>query len=244
MKCIIVDDEPLARQGIQLQLRSYPEIELVGCFNHALAAEAFLMLNPVDLVFLDIRMPGVNGIQFAKSLGGTTMVIFVTAHVEYALDSYEVDAIDYLVKPIQPIRFQKAISKAFNYHQLLQQEKNDSAIEFGSQSFMFVRADRQFVKVDFKNLLFIEGLKDYVILHLDNQKLMTAMNLKSIHQKLPQDLFIRVSKSYIVNLVYIRIFDNNSIYINEYEIPIGNNYRNFFFETLVKQSGADGRGLK
>lgn len=236
MRCVIVDDEPLAREGIQILLRAYPEMELAGCFNNAAAAEAFLLLNPVELVFLDIRMPGITGLEFAKGLGLSTMVIFITAHVEYALDSYEVDAIDYLVKPIHPERFQKAISKALSYHHLLVQEKNDTSIEFGAHDFLFIRADRQFVKVDFKSLLFIEGLKDYVILHLSDQKLMTAMNLKAIHQKLPKGLFIRVSKSYIVNTAYIKVFDNNTIYIGEHEIPIGNNYRNSFFDTFVNQN--------
>lgn len=239
MKCLIIDDEPLAREGVRLHLKGYSDLELAGCFNNAAGAAAYLLLNPVDLVFLDIRMPGINGIDFARSLSNNTMVIFITAHVEYALESYEVDAIDYLVKPIHPERFQKAISKALSYFNLLLQEKNNTSIEFGSQAFLFVRADRQFVKVDFKNLLFIEGLKDYVILHLSDQKLMTAMNLKAIHQKLPQELFIRVSKSYIVNTAYIKVFDNNNIYIGEQEIPIGNNYRDFFFETFVKDKRAN-----
>lgn len=234
MKCVIIDDEPLAREGIRLRLKDYPMLELAGCFNNAAAAESYLKLNPVELIFLDIRMPGINGIDFARALGKTTMVIFITAHVEYALESYEVDAVDYLVKPIHPERFQRAVTKAISYLSL-QQFKNDHSLEFVDQDFLFVRSERQFFKVYFKDLLFVEGLKDYVILHLDGQRLITAMNLKTIHQKLPEHLFIRVSKSYIVNTAEIRLFDNNNIYINENEIPIGNNYRTFFFETFVNK---------
>ncbi|MBE9600008.1 LytTR family DNA-binding domain-containing protein [Pedobacter sp. MC2016-24] len=233
MKCLIVDDEPLARAGVRIHLKDYPALELVGCFNRAADAAAYLLLNPVDLIFLDIQMPGVSGIDFARSLGKTTMVIFITAHVEYALESYEVDAIDYLVKPIHPERFQRAVTKAIGYSALLTQQNLGNSIEFADPDFLFVRSERQFLKVYFKELLFIEGLKDYVILHLKDQRLMTAMNLKAIHQKLPEHLFIRVSKSYIVNTAQIKVFDNNSIYINENEIPIGNNYRSFFFETFV-----------
>ncbi len=235
MKCLIVDDEPLARENIMIHLQQYPEMELCGCFNNATAAAGYLLLNPVDLVFLDIRMPGINGIEFARSLGRKTMVIFVTAFAEYALDSYEVDAVDYLVKPLHTERFQQAIAKAMVYKDLLDHQ-GESRIEFSAQDFIFVRAERQFFKVNFKDLIFIEGLKDYVILHLQDQKLLTAMNLKAIHQKLPSALFIRVSKSYIVNVSQIRIFDNNTIYIDQNEIPIGNNYRDFFFENFVNKS--------
>jgi DNA-binding LytR/AlgR family response regulator len=235
MKCLIVDDEPLARENIMIHLQQYPEMELCGCFNNATAAAGYMLLNPVDLVFLDIRMPGINGIEFARSLGRKTMVIFVTAFAEYALDSYEVDAVDYLVKPLHTERFQKAIAKAMVYKDLLDHQ-GESRIEFSAQDFIFVRAERQFFKVNFKDLIFIEGLKDYVILHLPDQKLLTAMNLKAIHQKLPSALFIRVSKSYIVNVSQIRVFDNNTIYIDQNEIPIGNNYRDFFFENFVNKS--------
>jgi DNA-binding LytR/AlgR family response regulator len=233
MKCLIVDDEPLARKGVQLQLKKYPELELAGCFNNAAAAAAYLLLNPVELIFLDIRMPGINGLDFARSLGKQTLVIFITAFAEYALDSYEVDAIDYLVKPIHPERFDKAVMKALAYEKLIR-ESGDTAIEF-VPDYLLVRSERQFVRIALDELQFIEGLKDYVILHLKDQKVITAMNLKQIHQKLPQERFLRVSKSYIVNASFVKVFDNNTVYIGGNEVPIGNSFREGFFERFVKK---------
>ncbi|RKR82125.1 LytTR family two component transcriptional regulator [Mucilaginibacter gracilis] len=233
MKCLIVDDEPLARKGVQLHLKKYPELELAGCFNNATAAAAYLLLNPVGLIFLDIRMPGINGLEFARSLGKQTMVIFITAFAEYALDSYEVDAIGYLVKPIHPERFDKAVLKALAYERLFR-ESPDAAIEFVPDH-LLVRSERQFIRIALDELQFIEGLKDYVILYLNDQKVITAMNLKQIHQKLPQERFLRVSKSYIVNTSFVKTFDNNAIYIGENEVPIGNAFRDAFFEIFVRQ---------
>jgi DNA-binding LytR/AlgR family response regulator len=233
MKCLIVDDEPLARKGVQLHLKKYPELELAGCFNNAAAASAYLLLNPVGLIFLDIRMPGTSGLDFARSLGKQTLVIFITAFAEFALDSYEVDAIGYLVKPIHPERFDKAVMKALVYERLLR-ESSDAAIEFVPDH-LLVRSERQFIRIALDELQFIEGLKDYVILHLKDQKVITAMNLKQIHGKLPQDRFLRVSKSYIINASFVKVFDNNAIYIGESEVPIGNGFREAFFETFVKR---------
>lgn len=233
MKCLIVDDEPLARKGVQLHLKKYPELELAGCFNNTTAAAAYLQLNPVGLIFLDIRMPGINGLDFARSLGKQTLVIFITAFAEYALDSYEVDAIDYLVKPIHPERFDQAVMKALAYEKLFR-ESGDTAIEFVPDQ-LLVRSERQFIRIALDELQYIEGLKDYVILHLKDQKIITALNLKQMHQKLPQERFLRVSKSYIVNASFVRVFDNNAIYIGENEVPIGNSFREPFFERFVKK---------
>lgn len=233
MKCIIVDDEPLSRMGIQLLLEQYPDLEVVGSFNQAAPASAYLMLNPADLIFLDIRMPGINGIEFARSIGKDTMIIFITAHAEYALDSYEVEALDYLVKPINPQRFHQAIQKALDYVNLLKQANPDTSLEF-SPDYIMVRADRHFIKVELKDILYIEGLKDYVILFINDQKIIPNMNLRAIHAKLPQSQFLRVSKSYIVNILHIHAFDNNSITINGKEIPIGSVYRDDFLNRMVR----------
>lgn len=233
MKCIIVDDEPLARKGIQLLLEKYADIEVVGNFNHAASASVYLTLNPVDLIFLDIRMPGITGIEFARSIGKNTMIIFVTAYAEYALDSYEVDAIDYLVKPINPERFHQAVRKAMDYSSLIKHSSNNTALEFARDS-ITVRADRQFIKVELKDLLYIEGLKDYVILFLNDQRIITNMNLKTIQAELPANQFLRISKSYIVNTNYIQSFNNNAVVIAGKEIPIGNVYRDEFMSKMIR----------
>lgn len=236
MKCIVIDDEPLARLGIQHNLEAFPDLEMVGSFNNATAAADYLQLNPVDLIFLDICMPGTNGLAFAKSIPKNTLVIFVTAHSEYALESYEAEALDYLVKPIEVNRFRRAILKAQHYYSLLQQRAEKLPLHFTQQDFLFVRAERQFFKVEFNQLLFVEGLKDYAILHLPDQKIITASNLKTILRHLPPELFMRVNKSFIVNLSKIKQFDNNTIYLHDTDIPIGNLYRAQFFETLVNKN--------
>lgn len=233
MKCIIVDDEPLARKGIQLLLEKYPDIEVVGNFNHAASASLYLTLNPVDLIFLDIRMPGITGIEFARSIGKNTMIIFVTAYAEYALDSYEVDAIDYLVKPINPERFHQAVQKAMDYSNLIKHSNDNTALEFSRDS-ITVRADRQFIKVELKDILYIEGLKDYVILFVNDQRIITNMNLKTIQTELPANQFLRISKSYIVNINQIQSFNNNAVVIAGKEIPIGNVYRDDFMRKMIR----------
>lgn len=233
MNCIIVDDEPLAREAIRMLIEQTGLLELAGSFNNADAAGKFLSENPVDLVFLDIQMPGTNGIEFARTIAKETFVIFTTAFSEFAIDSYEVDAIDYLIKPIKFERFQKAVEKAQSYHNLLRADSLKNNIETVTDDYFFVKADRKIFKVHFNTILFIEGLKDYVVMHTENQKIITAMNIKTIHDQLPKQLFVRVSKSYVINTGHIESIDNNTVYIGKHEIPIGNIYRDYFFNEFV-----------
>lgn len=233
MNCIIIDDEPLARQGVQLLIAGIPELKLCGSFNNAAAALLFLQQHPADLIFLDIEMPGMNGLELAAALSGKTLVIFITAHTGYAVDSYELSAIDYLVKPIHRDRFLKAVQKAIAYHGLLHRPENDT-ITSVTADYMFVKSERKYYKVYFREVLFIEGLKDYVVLYLENRKLITAMNIKTIHEQLPSHIFVRISKSYLINVEHIASFSNNSIQIREHELPIGDAYRAFFFDEFVK----------
>jgi DNA-binding LytR/AlgR family response regulator len=233
MNCIIVDDEPLAREGIQLLIDKTRDLTLLGCFSHTNAAAEALENNIVDLVFLDIQMPGVNGIDFAKTIPPETLVIFTTAYAEYALDSYEVEAVDYLVKPVRLERFQKAVNKALAYLTLLQADNTGNNIETITTDYFFVKADRKIFKVHSRDILFIEGLKDYVVLYTCEQKIITAMNIKTIHDQLPQNMFVRISKSYIINIQQIESFNNNTIFIRTHEIPIGSSYRDYFFDEFV-----------
>lgn len=232
MKCIIVDDEPIARKGIKKLMDQISQLELLDTFNSAEAASEFINTTTVDLVFLDIQMPGINGIEFARSIPKHTLIIFTTAYSEYALDSYEVDAVDYLVKPIDAAKFRKAVDKAITYHSLLMDEEEKS-VEQVEEEFIFVKSDRRFFKVNLKDILFIEGLKDYVIIQLENQRIITRMTLKSIHEMLPQSTFLRINRSYIINRNKIESFDNNDVFIGKYEIAIGNMYRDEFFEILM-----------
>ena len=235
MKCIIVDDEPLAREAIKMLIDETKDLYLLSTFNGAESAGTFLKDNPdtVDLVFLDIQMPGINGIEFSNSIPKETLVVFTTAFSEFAADSYEVDAVDYLIKPVRLERFQKAVDKARTYSKLMGIKDKTSNIETATDDYLFVKAERKMFKLHFKNILFIQGLKDYVILHTENQKVITAMNIKTIQEQLPKNIFVRVSKSYIVNSKCIDSLDNNTIYIGENEIPIGNIYRDYFFNEFV-----------
>lgn len=233
MKCIIVDDEPLARSTIKRLITRIPELSFAGEFASPDNVGDYLQNHDVDLIFLDIEMPNINGIEFAKTIPQNTLVVFTTAYPQYALDSYDVDAIDYLVKPIEFARFQKAVNKAFSYHSLLMDKAKENISTIESE-YIFIKSDRRFFKVNFSDILFIEGLKDYVIIHTDNKKIITRMYLKIIQEKLPEN-FLRINKSYIVNTKQIESFDNNDVFIGNYEIAIGNNYRDTFFSDFARK---------
>ena len=203
MNCIIVDDEPLAREAMKLLIEESDNLRLIGSFNSAATASDFMEQQGVDLVFLDIQMPGITGIEFARTISKKTLVIFTTAYTEYALDSYEVDAIDYLIKPVEAERFQKAVDKALSYHSLLLKEEKEAIETIVATEYFFVKAERRYFKVNFSDILFIEGLKDYVILQLNDQRIITRMSLKAIFDLLPKSIFLRVNKSYILSLIHI-----------------------------------------
>lgn len=234
MKCIIVDDEPIAREGIRLLVKEIPQLDLLKSFNNAEDASAFINKIDVDLVFLDINMPGISGLEFAHTIPKQTLIIFTTAYSQYALDSYEVDAIDYLVKPIDPVKFRKAVNKAFVYHSLLLNEEKEQ-VDSVEEEFIFVKSDRKYFKVNLDEVLFVEGLKDYVIIQMEDRRIITRMNLKTIHELLPLNSFFRINKSYIVNKKHIESFDNNDVFIKNYEIGIGNAYREEFFQLFASR---------
>lgn len=232
MTCIIVDDEPLAREEMQSLIQEVSQLEVIGKFSNAVAALDFLKKTTADLIFLDIEMPMVTGLEFAEQVPKTSLIIFTTAYSQYALKSYELDAIDYLLKPIEKKRLEKAINKAIAYNKLLWTEVK-STVEGNADEYLLIKADRRYYRINNKDIRFIEGLKDYVVIHTRNQKLITAMNLKTIHQKVPAGIFLRVSKSYVVNKEYIESFDNHNIYIGETEIPLGDVYKKEFFENYA-----------
>lgn len=234
MNCIIVDDEPLAREAVELLAKEDDRLNILETFNNARSAALFMEEHPVDLIFLDIQMHGMTGLEFARSISKNTLVIFTTAYSEYALDSYEVEAIDYLVKPIEADRFKKAVEKAISYHNLLLKEEKEN-IEDITTDFFFVKSERKYLKVSYKDILFIEGLKDYVVIHTENKKIITKMYLKTIQNLLPENTFFRINRSYIVNLQHIESFDNNDIVVNGQEIAIGNGHRDAFFQLFASR---------
>lgn len=226
MKYIIVDDEPIARRGIEKLAGQIGALELVGSFENAEAAGMFMIANQVDLVFLDIQMPGISGMDFARQMSSATLIIFTTAYAEFA--------VDYLLKPIRPERFKKAVAKALSYHEILVSEKDKNQVEQVESNFIFIKSDRRYFKVDFKNILFIEALKDYVIIQTVKQRLVTHLNLKTVYEMLPQTIFLKPNRSYIINKDNIDSFSNNDIFIDKYEIAISNVYRDSLFEVLMK----------
>ncbi|PWW20646.1 MULTISPECIES: LytR/AlgR family response regulator transcription factor [unclassified Chryseobacterium] len=229
MNCIIIDDEPLARSEMRSLIAEISGIGILGEFSNALSALEFLKDNEVDLIFLDIEMPMVTGLEFAEMLPKKSLIIFTTAYSQYALKSYELEAVDYLLKPVDPQRLEKAIDKAVLYTELLSKNTVKNTVESNTADYLFIKAERRFYKISFSDIKFIEGLKDYVVIYTKQQKLITAMNLKTIHQKISGETFIRVSKSYVVNMNYIDSFDNHNIYIEDSEIPLGEVYRSEFF---------------
>ncbi|WP_442591936.1 LytR/AlgR family response regulator transcription factor [Pedobacter sp. AW31-3R] len=229
MTCIIVDDEPLARAELQALIKEVSTVEILGEFSSAPAALNFLTSNTVDLIFLDIEMPMVSGIEFASQVSATTLIIFTTAYPQYALKSYELDAIDYLLKPIDTGRLNKAIMKAEVYRNMLSDSTVKNTVEGSTKDFIMIKSDRRFHKIKFEEIRFVEALKDYVVIHMINQKLITAMNLKTFHQKLPQEVFLRISKSYLVNKDFVESFDHQLIYMNGNELPLGEVYKKDFF---------------
>ena len=233
MRCIIVDDEPIAREGLEVFIRSNPGLELIDSFESAESASTVIKTNQVDLVFLDIEMPEINGLEFARTIPQTTLIIFTTAYSEYALDSYEVDALDYLVKPIEFPRFQKAVEKAMSYHALLTNAENER-FENTENNYILVKSERRFFKIYHEDILFIEGLKNYVIIQTAGKRIITHIYLGTIYELLPHQTFYRISKSYIVNIGKVDSFDNNDVFIGDYEIGIGNAYRENFYEIFMK----------
>jgi DNA-binding LytR/AlgR family response regulator len=233
MNCIIIDDEPLARQGMELHLKNIPSLKVLGSFSNAMDANHIIKEETVDIIFLDINMPEINGLDFVKSLLHKPQIIFVTAYPQYALDSYELDAVDYLVKPVRFERLVKAVNKAENNYKLLQPGNKYDSIETIDADFIFIKSDKKFFKVFFKEILFIEGLKDYVTIQLEDKKVVTAMNIKTIGAQLPAGIFTRISKSFIVNMNHIVSFDSFSVYLKNEELPIGDSYKDDFMSNYV-----------
>ncbi|HEY1196594.1 LytTR family DNA-binding domain-containing protein [Flavobacterium sp.] len=222
IKAIALDDEPLALEILQSLCETIDYIELRKTFTKSDEAFKYLKKYPVDLLFLDINMPSISGLDFYKKLPHKTMVIFTTAYSEFAVEGFTLSATDYLLKPISLARFQQATEKAFTQWKLQNQN-----IE---QQYLFIRADYSLNKILFSDILYIEGLDDYLKIHIRDQKTVVArMTLKAILQKLPETEFIRVHRSFIVPVSKVSKIRNKIIYIEQAEIPISASYEEAFF---------------
>lgn len=236
MKCIIIDDEPLAREGIELNLEEVDDLELAGQFGSPVEATKFLSENEVDLLFLDVEMPEMNGLEFLKSLQSKPMTVLTTAYTDYAIQGYELGVIDYLVKPIRMDRFMKAVNKARELHQLKQNSKlkGNFVTTEKTDDHIYLKADRKYVKVMLDDILYIQGMKDYVMVYTEDSRIMTAMNLKTIYKQLDKTRFVRVSKSYIIHISKIMEVKHTSIIIGDKEIPLGKTYKDYFIDNFIK----------
>lgn len=228
LKAIALDDEPLALEVLQSFCNQMEEISLEKTFTKSEDAFKYLKKYPVDLLFLDINMPSISGIDFYKKLPHKTMVIFTTAYSEYAVEGFNLSATDYILKPFTFSRFQQAVEKAHSQWKLQNQNPE--------QLYLFIRADYSLIKILFSDILFIEGLDDYLKIHIRNQKTVVArMTLKVILEKLPSPEFVRVHRSFIVPISKIDKVRNKIIYINDEEIPVSASYEAAFFAMLNKE---------
>lgn len=230
IKTIAIDDETPALKVIENFCSKVPFLKLEKTFNKPNEALAYVNRFPVDLLFLDVNMPAINGIDLYKSLNQGTMVIFTTAYSEYAVEGFNLSAVDYLLKPFTFERFEQATTKAFDFYNYQHQKDTDE------QKFLFIRADYSLHKIAVEDLLFIEGLDDYLKIHIHNTKpLVARMTIKAMLEKLPQKEFVRVHRSYIVPLKRIESVRNKMISLGDAEIPIGASYEKTFFERFGKE---------
>lgn len=213
LKCLIVDDEPMARKGMEEYVRDIPFLEHAASCGNAGKANEFLQQHPVDLMLLDIQMPNLTGIDFLRSLTNPPLVIFTTAHPDYALEGYSLDVIDYLVKPTAFTRFQKAAQKAFEFHSL----RISASPEPG---YFFIRCNQVYEKVNYDEVLYLEAMQNYVIIHTAAGKRITYITLTALEEKLPRNKFMKVHKSFVVSLDKITALDGHELMIGQAHIPV------------------------
>ena len=233
VKCLIVDDEPMARDIIRRYIEKVPTLQLVGECGNAIDAMVFLHNESADLIFLDIRMPHLSGTDFVKSLRNIPKVIFTTAHKEYALDGFELDVVDYLLKPIRFDRFLRAVSKAFPQKKeeltgnTIPTVVPDKKINSG---FIYLKSDRKMIKVMLNDILYIESARDYLKVYTQTSSIITRQTISSIEAMLSDSEFIRIHRSYIVSIKKINSFTHETLEIGKNELPIGKFYLNSFLK--------------
>ncbi|MDT7831780.1 LytTR family DNA-binding domain-containing protein [Flavobacteriaceae bacterium S356] len=231
VKCIIIDDEPLAIKLIKGHIEQVPGLELVATYQNAVTALDLLKKESIDLIFLDIEMPVLTGIDFVKSLQKPPGIIFTTAYRNYAAESYELNVIDYLIKPITFTRFFKAVNKFFNQHNQAQTISQEPSSVPTPQNYIYVNSNKKHIKIEFDQMLYIESIKDYVRIHTADKSIVTKDKISDFEQKVPSH-FLRVHRSFIVNTHKITAFTKQDIEINEREIPIGRNYKSLVLKLL------------
>lgn len=231
MNCVIVDDEPLAREGLADYVKEVDFLTLAGVCENPLELLSLMDRGPVDLIFLDIQMPKMSGIDFLKAVQNPPMAIITTAYPSYALEGFQLNVMDYLLKPITFDRFFKSAGKARDYYKLL----TKSAASKAEEDYFFIKCGSKYEKIFFDDILFIEGLQNYVTIHTRKGKYITLLNLKHLEQNLGDRNFIRIHKSYIVSIGKIEGIDGNEIFMQTHRIPISRNYREQVIEQVVNR---------
>ena len=224
MTCAIIDDEPLAVSLLESYAMKTPFLELKGCYGSGLEALKALSQEPVDLLFLDIQMPELSGLELSRMLSEETRVIFTTAFEQYALDSYKVNALDYLLKPISYTDFLTAANKALKWYELSHREALPTN---ESRESIFVKSEYKLIQIELRDILYIEGLKDYVKIHLVNtsKPVLSLMSMRSLETALPSKHFFRIHRSYIVNIDKVSVFERGQIVFGDKHLPVSDSYR-------------------
>jgi DNA-binding LytR/AlgR family response regulator len=234
MKCIIVDDEPLAIEILESYVSKIDQLEIAGTFRNAVSAFAFLQQNTIDLIFLDIQMPKLSGIDFLRTLKNPPKVILTTAFRDYALDGFELEVVDYLLKPIPFERFLKAVAKVL--HQPAPAATTTKSDAASPDSFVYFKVDKKMIKTRMADILYIESIKDYVKVKTADKEIITQQKISYLEESLPQDLFLRIHRSFIVNVERIDAYSATDVEIGKHFVPIGRNYKNDVMKILARHA--------
>ncbi|MDN5285217.1 MAG: Two component transcriptional regulator, LytTR family [Mucilaginibacter sp.] len=223
LKCVAIDDEPLALEIIKKYVSDYPSLKLVNTFDDAVSGAEYLTKNKIDILFIDINMPDITGVDLVRSLQEKPMIIFTTAYKNFAFEGFELEAVDYLLKPINNTRFGVAVNKAIDYY--LFKHTNHS----GEDDFLFVHSEYRVIKISVRDIEYIESMQDYIKIYLisTEKPVLTLMPLKSVIEKLPANQFVRIHRSYVVARAQIRSIYNRKIKLSKIELPVGTNYSEF-----------------
>jgi two-component system, LytTR family, response regulator len=231
IRCVIIDDEPIARKGLREYIQDVDFLLLVGEFDNPLKATDMLMSNQTDLVFLDIQMPKMTGMEFLKTLSNPPLVIFTTAYPQYAVEGFELNAIDYLLKPFSLERFLKAVMKA---RTLKESSQTVHPVALVEPDYFFIKSENKLVKIMYDDILFVEALQNYVAVHTTAKKYITYLTFRSIEEHLPASRFIRTHKSYIVSAARVESIEGNDIRIGQHQIPISRTEREEVLNRLLQ----------
>lgn len=232
LDCIIVDDEPLALELMESYVKRTPFLNLVGKYSSAVQAMGDIAGKNIDVMFLDIQMPELNGLEFSKTVDRHTKIIFTTAFGQYAIDGYKVNALDYLLKPVSYVDFLRAANKAAEWFEVYKTGESSiqQPVSQSDRDYIFVKSDYKLVRVDLKDILYVEGLKDYVKIYIEGQPkpIISLMTMKAMEEMLPAEKFLRVHRSFIVNKEQIKVVDRGRIVFGKEYIPVGDNYKQAF----------------